>query len=181
MYIYATLCIGACTALASCTHSRPHSFLQRRRARPARECRMWEIQYKEVVFLVLLYSNDPMARLILDKSLGCWIPFMILRRASLGCQMFALKFIQHTDLFSHASIQCLRALCFCQTYHAPIIFNHKIQLFVHLVMCTEDSQPALYCESHPSPNNAQFQHACPPPRLASPGDFRKPWFTQVKY
>ena len=37
-YIYATLCIGACTALASCTHSRPHSFLQRRRARPAREC-----------------------------------------------------------------------------------------------------------------------------------------------
>ena len=42
MYIYATLCIGACTALASCTHSRPHSFLQRRRARPARECRMWE-------------------------------------------------------------------------------------------------------------------------------------------
>ena len=42
MYIYATLCIGACTPLASCTHSRPHSFLQRRRARPARECRMWE-------------------------------------------------------------------------------------------------------------------------------------------
>ena len=43
MYIYATLCIGACTPLASCTHSRPHSFLQRRRARPARECRMWEL------------------------------------------------------------------------------------------------------------------------------------------
>ena len=40
---YATLCIGACTALASCTQRRPHSFLQRRRARPARECRMWEL------------------------------------------------------------------------------------------------------------------------------------------
>ena len=40
MYIYATLCIRVCTALASCTHSRPHSFLQRRRAR---ECRMWEL------------------------------------------------------------------------------------------------------------------------------------------
>ena len=43
MYISATLCIGACTALASCSHSRPHSFLQRRRARPARKCRMWEL------------------------------------------------------------------------------------------------------------------------------------------
>ena len=43
MYIYATLCIEACTALASRTHIRPHSFLQRRRARPARECRMWEL------------------------------------------------------------------------------------------------------------------------------------------
>ena len=43
MYIDATLCIGACTALASCTQRRPHSFLQRRRARPARECRMWEL------------------------------------------------------------------------------------------------------------------------------------------
>ena len=48
MYIYATLCIGACTALASCTHSRPHSFLQRRRARPARECRMWELTHHSV-------------------------------------------------------------------------------------------------------------------------------------
>ena len=43
MYIYATLCIGACTTLASCTQSRPHSFLQRRRVRPAWECRMWEL------------------------------------------------------------------------------------------------------------------------------------------
>ena len=32
----------ACTALPSSTHSHPHSFLERRRARPARECRMWE-------------------------------------------------------------------------------------------------------------------------------------------
>ena len=32
----------ACTALPSSTHSRPHSFLERRRARPACECRMWE-------------------------------------------------------------------------------------------------------------------------------------------
>ena len=45
MYIYATICIWACTALASCTHNRPHSFLQRRRARPARECRMWEFAH----------------------------------------------------------------------------------------------------------------------------------------
>ena len=44
MYIYVTQCIGACTPLASCTHSRPHSFLQRRRARPERECRMWEFK-----------------------------------------------------------------------------------------------------------------------------------------
>ena len=41
--IHATLCMGACIALPSCTHSRPYSFLQRRRARPARECRMWEL------------------------------------------------------------------------------------------------------------------------------------------
>ena len=27
----------------SSTHSHPHSFLERRRARPARECRMWEL------------------------------------------------------------------------------------------------------------------------------------------
>ena len=33
----------ACTSLPSCTHSRPHSFLERRRARPARQCRMWEL------------------------------------------------------------------------------------------------------------------------------------------
>ena len=33
----------ACTAPLSCTHSHPHSFLGRRRAWPARECRMWEI------------------------------------------------------------------------------------------------------------------------------------------
>ena len=46
MYIYATLCIGAYTALVSCTHSRPHTFLQRRRARPARECRMWELAFR---------------------------------------------------------------------------------------------------------------------------------------
>ena len=32
----------ACTALPSSTHSHPHSFLERRRARPARECRMRE-------------------------------------------------------------------------------------------------------------------------------------------
>ena len=51
MYIYATLCIGACTPLASCTHSRPHSFLQRRRARPARECRMWE-------FMMMLFGGN---------------------------------------------------------------------------------------------------------------------------
>ena len=31
------------TALPSRTHSRPHSFLQRRRARPVREFRMWEL------------------------------------------------------------------------------------------------------------------------------------------
>ena len=43
MYIYATLCIGACTALPSCTLCRPRSFLQRRRARPTHECRMWEL------------------------------------------------------------------------------------------------------------------------------------------
>ena len=35
--------MGAGTALPSSTHSRPHSFLQRRKARPARECRMWEL------------------------------------------------------------------------------------------------------------------------------------------
>ena len=33
----------ASTELPSSTHSRPHSFLKRRRARPARECRMWEL------------------------------------------------------------------------------------------------------------------------------------------
>ena len=36
---------GPNTTLASCTHSCPHSFLQRRRARPARECRMWEFAH----------------------------------------------------------------------------------------------------------------------------------------
>ena len=53
---YATL-IGTCrvTAVASCTHSRPHSFLQTRRARPARECRMWDLKESETsVFLILI-------------------------------------------------------------------------------------------------------------------------------
>ena len=33
----------ACIVLHSSTHSHPHSFLESRRARPARECRMWEL------------------------------------------------------------------------------------------------------------------------------------------
>ena len=28
----------------------------------------------------------------------------------------------------HASIQCLKALCFCHTYHAPVTFKHSVQL-----------------------------------------------------
>ena len=34
--------VGLPALRPSSTHSRPHSFLERRRARPARECRMWE-------------------------------------------------------------------------------------------------------------------------------------------
>ena len=45
------------------------------------------------------HSNDPMACLIPDKSLWCWISSMILRRTRLRCQMLALKFIQHADHF----------------------------------------------------------------------------------
>ena len=48
--------IGACTALASCTHSRPHSFLQRRRARPARECRILTYNYLNANSVESLYS-----------------------------------------------------------------------------------------------------------------------------
>ena len=100
-------------------------------------------------------------------------------------------------ILEHASIQCLRALCFCHTYHASVTFKHSIQLFMHVVtaegnehicifvnvyadghitdmytmclICTEDSQSALYCGSDPSSKPPQFQHACPslpppPPR-----------------
>ena len=35
--------VGLPALRPSSTHSRPHSFLERRRARPARECRMWEL------------------------------------------------------------------------------------------------------------------------------------------
>ena len=35
--------MGTCAALPSSTHSHPHSFLQCRRALPARECQMWEL------------------------------------------------------------------------------------------------------------------------------------------
>ena len=48
---------------------------------------------------LLTHSNDPMASLIPEKFLGCWIPSMILVRTGLGCQMFALKCIQHVDSF----------------------------------------------------------------------------------
>ena len=58
MYIYATLCIGTCTALASCTHSRPHSFLQRRRARPAHECRMWELEAKLTGYCLDIFAEN---------------------------------------------------------------------------------------------------------------------------
>ena len=34
----------------------------------------------------------------------------------------------------HTSIQYLRALCFCHTYHASVTFKHNVQLFMHLVM-----------------------------------------------
>ena len=61
MYIYATLCIGACTALASCTLCRPRSFLQRRRARPTHECRMWE-----------LLGLKPWSAIQWHKSSWCW-------------------------------------------------------------------------------------------------------------
>ena len=57
---YATLCIGACTALASCTHSRPHSFLQRKIARPARECWMWEfcwLHNYSIILMACIYNQ----------------------------------------------------------------------------------------------------------------------------
>ena len=62
------------------------------------------------------HSHDPMASLIPEKSLGCWIPSMILVRTGLGYQMSALKFVQYADHI----IQCLRALCLWQTCCASI-------------------------------------------------------------
>ena len=65
--------------------------------------RQFDIQNDEICTLLLkglpTHSNDPMATLIPEKSLGCWIPSMILVRSGLGCQMFSLKFIQHVDHF----------------------------------------------------------------------------------
>ena len=45
-----TAAYGVCTALASSTHSRPHSSLQRRRARAARDCQTSEFTWR--IFLI---------------------------------------------------------------------------------------------------------------------------------
>ena len=85
----------------------------------------------------------------------------------------------------HASIGCLRTLCFC---HTSATYKHSAQVFMHLVMakgsehicifvnwyadghitdiytmchiCTEGSQPAIYCGSDPSSKTTQFRYAC---------------------
>ena len=40
---YATLCMGACTALTSSTYRHLHSFLQSMRAWPVHECQTWKL------------------------------------------------------------------------------------------------------------------------------------------
>ena len=48
------------------------------------------------------------------------------------------------------------------------INGHITDIYTRYRICTEDSQPALYCESDPSSKTTQFQYACPsfPPSQA---------------
>ena len=46
--------------------------------------------------------------------------------------------------------------------------GHITDIYTRPLVCTEDSQPALYCGSDPSSKNTQFQHACPSPPTLPP-------------
>ena len=81
---YATLRMGARTALPSSTHSHPHSFLQRRRARPVRECRMWKLwrhQMETFSALLALKCGEFIRRR--------WIPHTKASDAELWCFLWS--------------------------------------------------------------------------------------------
>ena len=44
----------------------------------------------------------------------------------------------------HASIHCLRALCFCHTYHASVAFKHSVKLFMHVVMAKSSDHICMF-------------------------------------
>ena len=134
MYIYATLCIRACTALASCTHSRPHSFLQRRRARPARECRMWELEVRQVKISGYIepwhqLETKPNSRYWKIKCTADW--------------MIQWMTDRHTD------DNVLLLDCCCQTGHSWHHWNPPISRLSEKIFCS----PSTTLRSFGSPDH----------------------------
>ena len=79
------------------------------------------------------HSNDSMVSFIPEICLGSWIPSMIFVRARLGCQMFALKFIQRANYmyFRPCEHPVPSGIMFLSNL---LSLHHSIQQFMHLGM-----------------------------------------------